>query len=820
MSEADTTTPPPAAHPTSPTRSLRDRLRGRSAGRAALALFAFWSAGVGFGLQGWAWQATAQESGAGGLWVFATALQALLTGLPAALLAGWLRVPRYRAAFQGWIWAALCLLLLAPTRFWPPVQGQLIMATQFVVLAGAWWVVRSRVSYRPPLRPRQVALALALTALPVLPWWAVGAPGSPLDVALALLTSVAGGALAWSIYLATWLPVQRRDPRQPRRDRLTGGLVLAVTLLILGSGLGFNGLQLWIMAGLSVIAWPVIAAGAVAWAIGLALLPLLLLLDGDAFHLRVADPLLGVYLIALSLAVASGGLLGLLSLLPQPDPHRVLPRPLAWAGGVAGVALIAAVFVAGGRTAFHGDRLFVILRDQADLSQAAEIPDIPARRFRLYRQLTNHADRTQAALRHDLERFGIAHTPYYLVNGLEVEGGLLLRLLLQMRDDVATVLPSPELRPLPDWAAPLLTAALPEPLADEESLAQLHEAGLLTIEPDWNLTRIGARRVQTELGVSGRGIVVGIADSGVQFDHPELAANYRGRGGDHNFSWYDAWNGAPAPLDHLGHGTHVAGSAVGAQVGVAPGATWFACANLVRNLGNPARYLGCFQFMFAPFPLDGDPLRDGDTDRAAHVIGNSWGCPQEVEGCSPQFFAPALAALRLGGVFVVVAAGNTGPACASLTDPPATDAQVVSVGAVNRDGYPAPFSSAGPVTVDGSNRIKPDLLAPGVGVRSSIPPDEYAELSGTSMAAPHVAGVVALMWSANPALIGEVTATEQLLLTTAQPLAAAGPASPDACAAQTDLSARPNVVAGYGVVDAYAAVQAAMAWKPERAAAR
>lgn len=804
MSEADATTPPPAARPTPPTRSLRDRLSGRSAGRVVLALIALWSMVVGFGLQGWAWQAAAQTAGNMMPWVIASATQALLIGVPALLARWWLRVPRYRGALLAWSWAALVLLVLAPTRLLPPVQGQLLLIAQSVIVLVAWGIVRRQVSYRPPLQPKHLALSLALTALPMLPWWAFGAPGSPLDVVLALVLALAAGWLVWSIYLATWLPAQRRDPRQPRRDRLTGGLVLGGILWLVGSGLGFNGMQLWIMVALPVTAWLALAAGAGSWAVAFALLPLLLLLDADALHLGVGDPLLGVYVVGLGLAGAASGLLSLLSLVPQPDPHRALPRPFAWAGGLLGVALVAAVFVTNGRAGFYGDRLFVILTDQADLAQTAAIPDIAARRFRIYRQLTNHADRTQAALRHDLERLGIAYTPYYLVNGLEVEGGLLLRLWLMTRADVASVLPSPELRPLPDWAASIWTIAQRQSSPDEEEPAQ----------SSWNLAQIGAPRVHSELGITGRGIVVGIADSGVQFDHPELATTYRGRGGDHNFSWFDPWTGSPAPVDPMGHGTHVAGIAVGAQTGVAPGATWFACANLARNLGNPARYLDCFQFMFAPFPLDGDPLRDGDTDRAAHVIANSWGCPQAIEGCSPQLFLPALAALRLGGVFVVAAAGNEGPACASLTDPPAIHAQVMSVGAVDADGYPAEFSSVGPVTVDGSNRIKPDLVAPGVEIRSAIPSNGYAEFSGTSMAAPHVVGVVALLWSANPDLIGDIDATEQLLLTTAQPLSAPDAATrlgPRACLAQTDLQARPNVVAGYGVVDAYAAVVAARA---------
>jgi subtilisin family serine protease len=160
--------------------------------------------------------------------------------------------------------------------------------------------------------------------------------------------------------------------------------------------------------------------------------------------------------------------------------------------------------------------------------------------------------------------------------------------------------------------------------------------------------------------------------------------------------------------------------------------------------------------------------------------------------------------LRAAGIFVVASAGNSGAAgCGSVTDPPAIYDPVYSIGAIDRLGELADFSSRGPVTIDGSQRVKPDLLAPGVGVLSAYPGSSYASLSGTSMAGPHVAGVVALIWSANPALKGDIERTEQILNETAQPftglepLCATGPALP-----------RDGV--GYGVVDAYAAVQRAL----------
>ncbi len=189
------------------------------------------------------------------------------------------------------------------------------------------------------------------------------------------------------------------------------------------------------------------------------------------------------------------------------------------------------------------------------------------------------------------------------------------------------------------------------------------------MQPDWNLTSMGADRVWKEFGVRGQGIVVGQSDSGVQFDHPELRDSYRGSAGVHDTNWLDPWYGSRAPYDAGGHGTHTLGSVLGNTVGVAPDATWIACANQYRNLGNPALYLDCMQFMLAPYPQDGDPFTDGQPARSANVLNNSWGCPEEFEGCDSLSLEPAVAALRAAGIFVVASAGNSGPACGTVTDP-------------------------------------------------------------------------------------------------------------------------------------------------------
>jgi subtilisin family serine protease len=244
------------------------------------------------------------------------------------------------------------------------------------------------------------------------------------------------------------------------------------------------------------------------------------------------------------------------------------------------------------------------------------------------------------------------------------------------------------------------------------------------------------------------------------------------------------------------------GIAAGKNIGVAPDAQWIGCVNLARNLGNPAKYLDCMQFMLAPFPQGGDPFTQGDPSMGANIVNNSWGCP-EVEGCDVAVYEDAMKALTTAGIFMSSAAGNTGNyGCASVTDPIAIYATVFTAGAVNQQGNLSTFSSFGPVVVDGSERQKPDILAPGESVTTSFPGGGYSTANGTSFAAPHVTGVVALMWSANPVLIGDVESTMKILRETAMNYVGTAP-----------VCGEVDQAVGAGILDAFAAVQAAINWK-------
>jgi subtilisin family serine protease len=151
------------------------------------------------------------------------------------------------------------------------------------------------------------------------------------------------------------------------------------------------------------------------------------------------------------------------------------------------------------------------------------------------------------------------------------------------------------------------------------------------------------------------------------------------------------------------------------------------------------------------------------------AINNSWFCSISQGECPDQsILLTAVQDVRAAGIVPVVAAGNSGPDCRTIgiDGPPAQYDQSFTVGAVTFENGLATFSSRGPVSFQGT-RIKPDMVAPGEDVRTSWPPSTYAFESGTSMASPHLVGVIALVYSAKPSLIGDVGGTERLIERTA-----------------------------------------------------
>jgi serine protease AprX len=404
----------------------------------------------------------------------------------------------------------------------------------------------------------------------------------------------------------------------------------------------------------------------------------------------------------------------------------------------------------------------VVLEDQADLSLAQWFETKEEKGRYVFETLLARARETQAPLLGWLGERGIPRRAFYIINAILVKGSREIALELAARDDVARLEGNPQLQGIQ-----------PIGIDNDESDKVMSQE---TIEPGVNYIR--APEVWA-LGFTGKGMVIGGQDTGVMWDHPALRNQYRGWDGataSHDYNWHDSVHSqggacgfdSKTPCDDHNHGTHTLGSALGTegavnQIGVAPGAKFIACRNMDRGRGTPATYLECFEYFLAPYPVGGAPAQ-GDPSKAPHITTNSWACPPS-EGCSPDTLKSAVEAQRAAGIMTVVAAGNEGGrGCSSVVDPPALYDASYSVGALDAiTGRIAFFSSRGPVTIDGSNRLKPDLTAPGVGVRSALRGGGYLSLSGTSMATPHVAGAVALLWSAYPNLRGKIDLTENIL---------------------------------------------------------
>jgi subtilisin family serine protease len=242
---------------------------------------------------------------------------------------------------------------------------------------------------------------------------------------------------------------------------------------------------------------------------------------------------------------------------------------------------------------------------------------------------------------------------------------------------------------------------------------------------------------------------------------------------------------------------------MGNQIGMAPGAKWIGCRNMDANAGTPARYIECMQWFLAPTRIGGG---DPDPTKAPDITNNSWHCPPS-EGCSFDTLQAAVESQAAAGIMMMSAAQNAGPACSTVENPPGIYAATYSVGALNTGTDTiASFSSRGPVIVDGSNRIKPDITAPGNPTRSSTNASDnsYAFFSGTSMATPHVAGAMALLWSAFPSLRHQITASRDALNNTAHFISSTqcGDAGP------------PNNVYGWGRLDILAAVKRTVLPRP------
>ena len=425
--------------------------------------------------------------------------------------------------------------------------------------------------------------------------------------------------------------------------------------------------------------------------------------------------------------------------------------------------------------------LYVVLSEQGNVSSATAIRNWRLRGESVVESLKEVATRTQRPILNFLATANAEVTPFWIVNTIKVTTAdeQLIRWLAAMPDVAA-------IKADQTWRIPE-----PQPGAQEPTIQAV----------EWGVVRVRAPEVWDQFGTQGEGIVVANIDTGVQFSHPALVTQYRGwLGGeafDHNYNWHDpsgvCGNPALGPCDNVGHGTHTMGTAVGDdgganQIGVAPGALWIATKGCASSSCSTTALLLSGQWVLAPTDLNGQNPRP---DLRPHIVNNSWNSNSPTD----PFYLATVQSWRSAGIFPVFSIGNSGPAC-NLAEAPGTYAESFGVGAIDIMDVIAPFSGRGPANGFGGI-VKPNLSAPGVSVRSSFPTDAYASMSGTSMAAPHVTGVVALLWSATPELIGDIAATETILQNTAQ----------FRSSTQCGLAGPPNNVYGWGVVDAFAAVQ-------------
>jgi len=415
----------------------------------------------------------------------------------------------------------------------------------------------------------------------------------------------------------------------------------------------------------------------------------------------------------------------------------------------------------------------------------------------VYRELQLQAESQQRDVLQYLTANKVPHSSFFILN--------VIHLPEANRKTLDWILQQPEVRKIAlNPRTRMISAREVRRDFNPSSRPRKIEAGLRLIQAD---------RVWSELGVRGKGIVIGSTDGGADWTHPALRRQYRGFSPlfvKHDYHWHDAIRtggtpGCPArspePCDETSHGTHTIGTMVGddgqgQQIGVAPEAQWIACRNMDRGRGTLTTYLECLEFMMAPYPYGGNSKDDGRPEFAPHIINNSWSCPRS-EGCDPDDLLPAFQALRAAGILVVAAAGNNGSSCGSLQNPPGTySGDLISVAAYNRYlNEAAYFSNRGPSSFTG--RVGLDVTAPGVGVRSAERGGSYKELDGTSMAAPHVAGSLALLLSYRPSLIGRWDQTVNLLHSSAQPMT-----SKENCAGFSGQRI-PNATHGHGLLNAY-----------------
>jgi PKD repeat protein len=418
----------------------------------------------------------------------------------------------------------------------------------------------------------------------------------------------------------------------------------------------------------------------------------------------------------------------------------------------------------------------VLFREQADLSPAYTIRDWRLRGQFVHRALQETAARSQARVRAWLEARGIAYRTLAIDNSLFLTADLAALSKLATFSEVAA-----------------LRANYVHPLEQLPAAAGAPPAATIP----WNIVRVGADRVWQDFGIKGQGIVVATIDTGADSTHDALFPNYKCGAGPHANCWYDPTGTYPsAPGDGMGHGTMVLGvmvadddPALPYNAGMAPDAQWIACKGCTDGGScTDANLLACADWMLAP---------NGNPNNRPHVIQNSWGLGV---GCNTMFM-PAVQAWQAAGIFPSFAPSSSDWACGEMWSP-ADYPNVLAAGATDPDDN-LTFSDHGPSCW---GQIKPDVVAPGTDICSTTPGNGWDCWSGNSLSSPHAAGLAALLFSADPGLIGDFAATRSVITSTAschEDLYCGGAPCPGG-----------NNVYGWGRIDAYAAVESVLPCEP------
>jgi subtilisin family serine protease len=379
----------------------------------------------------------------------------------------------------------------------------------------------------------------------------------------------------------------------------------------------------------------------------------------------------------------------------------------------------------------------VVLKDQVDVKSLdkqlyAEKANAQTRAYTVINTLKDKAESTQLSIlsfinsknNNEISRY----ESLWIINAIIIKANSEVLLEISNRNDVAFM--------------DIDHKEVPDPTYDErpafDKIPGSAEVGL----------RVVNAHKLWEMGLTGAGRLVMTRDTGVDGNHPALAWRWRGNYVPSNW----AWRGTGSfPTDGNSHGTHTMGTITGLDtltqdtIGVAFEAEWIAADFTVSSLS-------AFQWALNP---DGDL---NTIDDMPDVISNSWGITNSTGGCYQNTYASTFNSVEAAGIAIVFSAGNDGPNPQTITGPKNINTDLVNSWATgNIDGNTSTYpmrgsSSRGPSGCGGTGSllIKPEAVAPGVNVRSAIPGGGYGFKSGTSMACPHVSGVLTLLKQAFP----------------------------------------------------------------------